>query len=106
MKENEKHYYACSLTEYYKNGISMLDTSQENVIGDIWKMWSGKNHTISKIYKSVELQRCFSPGITSISSGPPFLGSDVGSPTYWWGDLEKHPVLYDLPIPHHYVKWG
>lgn len=59
----------------------------------------GENYTISKIHKRVELQRHLSPGITSMSSGPAFLGSNARSATYWLGDLEKHPALCDLHFP-------
>lgn len=65
-----------------------------------------ENYTISKIYRRVKLQRHFSPGITSVSSGPLFLGSNARSATYCLGDLEKHPALYDILIPHYYIKWG
>lgn len=48
-----------------------------------------ENSAISKIYERVDLQRSFSPGVTSVNSGPSFLGSNPRSVIYWLRTLES-----------------
>lgn len=81
-------------------GISILDTSHKNGTGEIQNMCSGKLTHLVKYMKGLTY-RYLSPDVTSMRSGPPFLGSDLRATSYMLGDLEN--ILNSVPF--HFPIW-
>lgn len=88
-----------NITQRY--GISILDTSHKNGIGETQNMCSGKVTHLVKYMKGLTY-RHLSPDVTSRSSGPPFLGSDLRATIYLLGDLEN--ILNSVPF--HFPIWA
>lgn len=82
-------------------GTSILETSHKNGIGETQNMCSGKVTHLVKYMKGLTY-RHLCPDVTRMSSGPPFLRSDLRATIYMLGDLEN--ILNSVPF--HFPIWA